>query len=356
MREVSGSSGPSSGAARGVVGEQHLAVRRAVVRHRAADPLVVPRKCGPRPGRRARRRRAPGTPRLIVSPVASAARPWAAGELGQVAPDEPALAKRSSTGPARKRPRSACCSTRPCARARSRSRDAVLFGSPASGGQLGQAARALGREQEREQLGGAVDRQPVVSRGRLELLFHAGYIRSRPKTRQGPGGSMFVNTMPRYEILSEDAMDVSTAAGDGSSPSSASSSAAGGRRAVPRGRPEGGGREGLSSTRSSCSSRWRSRRASSSCRRATRRSASTSAATTWCSRASTARRSCARAPCGGDAKMADFENFVKLVAVVRRAGLPGGTIVSPRTRRWTRATSTWSTRSRRCRTSRTWAR
>ena len=52
-----------------------------------------------------------------------------------------------------------------------------------------------------------------------------------------------------------------------------------------------------------------------------------------------------------DAKMADFENFVKLAQSFPELDSPGGTISSPRTGRSTRATSTWSTRSRRCRTS-----
>ena len=106
---------------------------------------------------------------------------------------------------------------------------------------------------------------------------------------------MFVNEMPRYEILSEEAMSTL----DG-----------GWRRIVSElgvefvlpeaveyfeRRASASRATRSSSTRSSCSSRWPRRRASSSCRRATPSTASTSAATAWPSPASTDRRSCARA-------------------------------------------------------------
>ena len=84
---------------------------------------------------------------------------------------------------------------------------------------------------------------------------------------------MFVNTMPRYEILCEDAMD------DPRPRLAANRLRAGrrvpaarGRRAVPRGRARRSrARTRSSSTPSSSSSRSPRRRASSTCRRATRR-------------------------------------------------------------------------------------
>ena len=95
-----------------------------------------------------------------------------------------------------------------------------------------------------------------------------------------------------------------------------------------------------SSTPSSCSSRWPRRRASSTCRRATRSTPSTSAATTWCSRASTGRRSCARATCARDAKMARLRELRPARAGVprarlrrrhgRRAGGPPARLAPPR--------------------------
>ena len=110
---------------------------------------------------------------------------------------------------------------------------------------------------------------------------------------------MFVNRMPRYEILSEDAMAtldrgwrrIVTELG-------IEFTAAGGGGGVPRRPARRSTASSSSSTRTSCSSRSRRRRASSTCRRGTRSTRSTSAATTWSSRRCTGRRSCARATCG----------------------------------------------------------
>ena len=57
-----------------------------------------------------------------------------------------------------------------------------------------------------------------------------------------------------------------------------------------------------------------------------------------------------------DATMDDFENFVRSRSPSTSSTPRAARSWSPTTRRWTRATSTWSTRCRRCRTSRTWAR
>ena len=107
---------------------------------------------------------------------------------------------------------------------------------------------------------------------------------------------MFRNQMPRYEILSADAMATLDK---------------GWRRLVSelgvefmsqraldllaRGRAAGRGEQGLLRPRVRSSSRSRRRRASSTCRRATPPTTSTSAATRWRSARSTVRRSCARA-------------------------------------------------------------
>src|SRR4051794_41568713 len=56
-----------------------------------------------------------------------------------------------------------------------------------------------------------------------------------------------------------------------------------------------------------------------------------------------------------EATMDDFENLVRLSQAFPELDSPGGTICEPTTARSTRATSTWSTRCRPCRTSRTWA-
>jgi trimethylamine:corrinoid methyltransferase-like protein len=56
-----------------------------------------------------------------------------------------------------------------------------------------------------------------------------------------------------------------------------------------------------------------------------------------------------------DAKMADFENFVRLSQSFPSSTRPGAPSSSRRTGRSTRATSTWCTRCRRCPTSPTWA-
>ena len=57
-----------------------------------------------------------------------------------------------------------------------------------------------------------------------------------------------------------------------------------------------------------------------------------------------------------DAKMADFENLVKLAQAFPELDRPAARSASPRTGRSTRATSTWCSRSRPCPTSPTWGR
>ena len=170
---------------------------------------------------------------------------------------------------------------------------------------------------------------------------------------------MFVNSMPRYEILSEDAMAVIDR---------------GWRRLVSEigiefllpeavellanaGSDRSRTRTASASTPSSSSSRSPRPRASSSSRRATRRNTAhiggnhmVFAPVYGCPfiREGDTRR---------DAKMADFENLVKLCQVVRASSTrPAARSASPRTGRWTPATSTWCSRSRPCPTSRTWDR
>ena len=107
---------------------------------------------------------------------------------------------------------------------------------------------------------------------------------------------MFRNTMPRYEVLSEDAMATLDAGWRRLvTEIGVEFIERPGARPVPRGRPEGRGPARSSSTPTSCSSRSPRRRASSTSRRATPSTTSTSAATRWRSARSTARRSSARA-------------------------------------------------------------
>ena len=68
------------------------------------------------------------------------------------------------------------------------------------------------------------------------------------------------------------------------------------------------------------------------------------------------RPSSARATSRRDAKMADFENLVSWRSLSPSSTRPAARSASPRTGRSTRATSTWCSRSRRSATSPTWAR
>src|SRR5918998_253923 len=138
----------------------------------------------------------------MVSPVASAsALIGRCASSTRLRPARPP-AKRSTTGPARKRPRSPCCSTSPLRSSAFRSRDAVLFGRPAS------AARSVSPR-------GASDSSTSVrscAPRSITAVPAAGWNSCSMPVILGPprperqGERMFTNEMPRYEILSEEAM------------------------------------------------------------------------------------------------------------------------------------------------------
>ena len=267
----------------------------------------------------------------------------------------PRPAKRAITGPARNAPRRPSCSTRPLRSSAPSRRDAVLFGRPGVGGQLAERARRLGLEHEREQLRPAID--DLRSRRCLELLFHGRYITIAARVVKD-WSRMYVNEMPRYEILSEEAMDVldrgwrrivSELGIEFMLPEAveyfrAAGQKVEGEQGLPRPRVRArAGRQGAARVRPR--------------RRATR----------------TQSRPHRRQPHGvlgrlrpavrarGRHAARREDGRLRELRPARRSRSPSSTrraarSSSPRTGRSTRATSTWSTRCRRCRTSRTWAR
>ena len=157
----------------------------------------------------------------------------------------------------------------------------------------------------------------------MRLGCRAAPVKHRRRTRPYvAGGRMFRNTMPRYEILSEDAM---------------AKLDAGWRRlvteigvefmseraldAVPRGRPAGRGARRSSSTPSSCSSRSPRRRASSTCRPATRRNTIHIGGDSMAFGAVYGPPFVREGDVRRDATMDDFRNFTKLAQSLRRARL-----------------------------------
>src|SRR5215211_727536 len=172
---------------------------------------VVPRKCLPSTWARCSTPPRPGTPRLMVSPVASAsAAIGRSASSARLRPATPRPAKRSITGPARKRPRWPCCSTRPWRSSAPRSRDAVLFGRPAS------AARSV------RPRGASASSTSASSWAPRSITAVPAGAPSSPPSSSAPSApwnscstgdilrstAMYVNELPRYEILSEEAMSV----------------------------------------------------------------------------------------------------------------------------------------------------
>ena len=153
---------------------------------------------------------------------------------------------------------------------------------------------------------------------------------------------MYVNDLPRYEILSEEAMAVL----DGGwrrivSELGVEFALPEARGAFPRGRPAHARARRSSSTPTSCSSRWQRRRATSSCRPATPSTRFTSATTTWPSRASTGRRSCARAMCAATPRWPTSRTSCGSRSPSPSSTRRAAPSSSPTTDRSTRATSTW---------------
>src|SRR5215217_2508468 len=216
VREVSGSSGPSSGMRAASCASSTLPLAEQWYGTLRPTHCVVPRKCLPSTWARCSTPLSPGTPRLIVSPVASASAPIGRSASSiRLRPTSPRPAKRSTTGPARKRPRIPCCSTRPLRSRAPRRRDAVLFGRPAS------AARSVSPRGASDSSTSARSWAPrsitaVPAAGWNScsmpdiLSIAARTVKPRPPHGAGAhsgGEPMFVNQMPRYEILSEEAMD-----------------------------------------------------------------------------------------------------------------------------------------------------
>ena len=145
---------------------------------------------------------------------------------------------------------------------------------------------------------------------------------------------MFVNAMPRYEILSEDAMAHARPglAADRLRARDRVPAARGGRAAARR-RPDRRGREPRPlRPRVHPRAGRQGAAASSSSRRATPRTRRTSAATTWCSRPSTAARSSARATSAATPRWPTSRTSCGSRSSFPELDSPGGTICEPEDR------------------------
>ena len=283
--------------------------------------------------------------RLIVSPLAAdSTSRWGCAS----STSWPRCAKRSSTGPGSKLPRRPRCWIRPWRSSAPSRRDAVLLGSAASSASSVSAARAA-RPRARASAAARRDRWSACPVKLGTLVPCRNILGSQ---------LMFVNTMPRYEILSEEAMDVLDrgwrrivselgvefllpeavelfrAAGqkvEGEQP----------RQARPRVHPRAG-RQGAA--------RVRPAGAQPRAQRAHRRRPHGLLRRLRPAVRARGRRAARR----HDGRLRELREALAVVPGARLARAARSS--SPTTRRSTRATSTWSTRCRRCPTSRTWAR
>src|SRR5687767_6222867 len=117
----------------------------------------------------------------------------------------PRPAKRAITGPARNAPRSPSCSTRPLRSSAPSSRDAVLFGRPAS---AASSPSARGASDSSTSASSCAPRSMVCVPGLDWNSCSTRNILRSIRASSRDWSRMYVNEMPRYEILSEEAMDV----------------------------------------------------------------------------------------------------------------------------------------------------
>ncbi len=141
---------------------------------------------------------------------------------------------------------------------------------------------------------------------------------------------MFRNQMPRYDILSEDAMaTLDTGWRRLITEIGVEFMDSAGARPLPPRTARRSRTTPSSSTPTSCSSRSPRRRASSTSRPATPRTPSTSAATRWPSARSTGRRSSARGRYAATRRFDDFQQFTKLAQSFPVLDSAGGVICEP---------------------------
>src|SRR5579862_4152789 len=180
-------------------GHEHLAVGRAVVLHRAPEPLAGAQEVPALHLRHvldAVRRREREVDRLPAERTQRLQRRLR--EFHQAALEQPAL-RHPEDRRTRPQPPSLAVllNQTPPLECGEQARGRAL-GDSAGRSQVSQCHRFLALQHPDQEVGAAVHRGYTVCAS-LKLLFHA-----RSVTR----ASMFVNALPRYEILSEDAMDV----------------------------------------------------------------------------------------------------------------------------------------------------
>ena len=317
---------------------------------------VVPRKCLPSTWLRCSTPPWPGHAEVDRLPGGVGQRAHGPrGQLDQVAARRARRRSGARTGPARKRPRSPCCSTRPLRSSALRSRDAVLFGRPAS---CARSVSPRGASASSTSASSCAPRSidaPCPAAGWNSCSMPDILSTAAPFVKET---SVFVNEMPRYEILSEEAIETPRQglAADRLGARGRVRAARGGR-VLREGRPARGGREGLPRPGVRARAGGEGAAASSSCRRATRSTRVHIGGDNmvfagvygppFVRKGDGARRRArwrtSRTSCGSASRSPRWTR-------------PAAPSSSRRTGRSTRATSTWSTRSRRCRTSRTWAR
>ena len=229
-----------------------------------------------------------------------------------------------------------------------------------------EGARRPGLDDQAEQGAGAFDGLAARLRRRHEIRLkvlqswnrcsvNCGYCDAGRPARQGPAAGaqpgartrqraenrMFRNGMPRYEILSDDAM--STLDGGWRRLVSEIGVEFGDARALELFRQAGQKVEdetSSASTPTSCSSRSPRRPGRSTCRPATRRTPCTSATTPWRSAPSTVRPSCARARCAATPRWTTSATSPASRRASPCSTRRAGSSASRRTRRSTRGIST----------------
>ena len=123
-------------------------------------------------------------------------------ELDQVTSGSVRCAKRRSTGPGRTGPRSPSRWRRPCRSSAARSREVVLFGSSVvSASSPTPSGRALSTTRTSSCAARSIAWLPAINPYYGTSVPHGASRSTSERSR-----SMFVNRMPRYEILSEDAV------------------------------------------------------------------------------------------------------------------------------------------------------
>ena len=338
----------ASGRKRATESQEDLAVGGAVVVDACARPTGRRRGSGGRrPAAGARRRPAPGTPRLIVSPLRwASASSRRARDLDEVALEHPALGHAQDRGPG----------AQPSALSLLLDQAASLAAPTAAARPCSWAARQRSRARSRPSARPASSTRTSRSAPRSMAVVPAGRLASEneletlvPRPLGYAANHVRQLNAPLRDPQRGRARGARSAAGAGSSPRSESSSCSP-RPSSCCAQPARSSRTrtASASTPSSSSSRSPRRPANSSCRRATRRTVADGRRRQHGVRARVrlpVHPRGRRPPRRQDGRLR--EPGEALAGASTSSTPPAGRSASPRTGRWTRATSTWSTRCRR---------